>query len=146
MVFLSVNVFWRLWIFTAFQSYKLLGLSCTHLHFSELNFIPSFSSHVPKLSRCLCSKHCYFQFSSSICCAPVWACLNKFFSSGLVIGCTVIYIFLNEQYERHLQITWMCFSIDIRGSIFFHALTLKSWKKITKIRCINYEYLLGFVY
>lgn len=91
--FFLVNVLWNLWIFTAFQSYKLLRLSCTHLHFSELNFILSFSSHVPKLSRCFCSTRGNFQFSGSICCAPVRACLNKFFSSGVVIGCTVIYIF-----------------------------------------------------
>ena len=88
--FFWCSVFWRLLIFIAFKSYRLFCLSGTHLHFSEIIFILSFSSHVPKLSRSLCSTHCNFQFSGLISCAPVRSCLNKCFGY-IVIGCTVIY-------------------------------------------------------
>lgn len=149
--FFWCSVFWRLLIFTAFQSYRLFCLSCTHLHFSQINFILLFSSRVPKLSRSLCSKDCNFQFSGSISCAPFWACLNKFFSSVIVIDCTVICIYSNVQHETNLQITQMCFSIDIRRSVMIYIMLFPctNFKKNYKgdpAECINSEYLVGFTY
>lgn len=114
---------------------KLFCLSCTHLRFLQMNLILAFSSYVPKLSKFLCWKHCTFQFSGSINCAPFWAWQNTCFSSGIGTGCTVICIYLNLQHETHLQITQMCFSIDNRGPMMIHvmishALTLLSSKKL----------------
>lgn len=121
-------------IITACQSYRLLGLSCTHIDSSYINLIQSFSSHVPKLFRFLCTIHGNSQFSSCISCVPFQACLKKCFTSGIVSECTAVNLSSNVQHEAHLQIIQMYFSTDIGRSMtpcISFALTLKSFKKNT---------------